>query len=297
MSEYTTKQEPEGFSVDWLSLRESADHRARSKKLTQKLTDWSKQIPRLNVIELGAGTGSNLRYLCPLLGHKQHWTLFDNDLTLLQSIDSLLVDWAVKHSAQVERVDDTLHISSQHFSAHVQWQHCDLASHLQGLPFNEAQLVTGAALLDLTSARWLEQLATNCIKHGCASLFTLNYNGTVNWRKSIAEDAQVTSLLNLHQLKEKGFGPALGPDAHAFYRQSLIGQQQVFTDDSDWVLGNEDLDLQQALINGWAPAAIEQGPDASLMIEQWKELRGAAVSQRSSALRVGHTDVMGLPVG
>lgn len=295
MVEHTEKTQPDGFSVGWLALRESADHRSRSAQLTQQLADWTKQFISLNVIELGTGTGSNVRYLCPLLGHNQHWTLYDNDVALLQSLPHHLSVWSEQHNAGLQQDGDALHIATDTFSAHIQWRHADLSNSLDSLPLADTHLVTGSALLDLTSSSWLDLLASACIEHQCASMFALNYNGTVSWHEPIPEDIEVTTLLNAHQLKDKGFGPALGPGAFAFFKDRLAQHQQVFTDDSPWILDHKDLNLQQALIDGWAPAATEQNPQASETIAYWEKQRAEAILKKQSSLQVGHVDVLSLP--
>lgn len=295
MSDTTDAQPPEGFSADWLALREDADHRARNLQLTHQLIEWTEPLDNLHVVELGAGTGSNFRYLSPRLGHAQHWTLYDNDPLLLSAMTQRLRGWCDQHGYGFRADAYSVQVDAEHFNAQVTWQQCDLANSLTTLPLAETHLVTGSALLDLTSAAWLELLARYCIVHHCASLFVLNYNGHVQWHEPLPTDAQITDLLNAHQLKDKGFGPALGPQAHAFFEENLSTRHRVFTGDSHWQLDHESLDLQQALVNGWGPAAIEQDSTAQPMVAEWMEQRTAAVTEKQSSLRVGHTDVLGLP--
>ena len=42
-----------GFSADWLSLREPADHRARNAELLETLAAWADQRDSLTVLDLG----------------------------------------------------------------------------------------------------------------------------------------------------------------------------------------------------------------------------------------------------
>ena len=71
------------FSPDWLTLREPVDIKSRSACLIGHLREQLAQKKRLRILDLGAGTGANLRYLAPRLGGEQHWRLIDNDITLL----------------------------------------------------------------------------------------------------------------------------------------------------------------------------------------------------------------------
>lgn len=68
------------FSIDWLDLREPADHAARNPELVETLAQWcATRAPR--ILDLGSGTGSSYRGLAPMIGG--HWTLTDIDPALL----------------------------------------------------------------------------------------------------------------------------------------------------------------------------------------------------------------------
>jgi ubiquinone/menaquinone biosynthesis C-methylase UbiE len=77
-----------GFSADWLALREPADHAARSAAVTRAVVDALPRDRTLRILDLAAGTGSNLRYLT-------------NHLTEATSADWLLVDHEPALLAQV----------------------------------------------------------------------------------------------------------------------------------------------------------------------------------------------------
>ena len=68
-------------SVEWLSLREEADARSRSRTLARKAA----RMTRTPVVvhDLGSGTGSMMRWLAPLLPGPQTWVLHDWNHALL----------------------------------------------------------------------------------------------------------------------------------------------------------------------------------------------------------------------
>ena len=68
---------------NWLALREPADVAARSALLTREVVDAIGRRHPLSVLDLGAGTGSNVRYLADRLPAPQRWLLVDRDPTLL----------------------------------------------------------------------------------------------------------------------------------------------------------------------------------------------------------------------
>lgn len=285
----------DGFSPEWLTLREPADHAARSSTLTQRLADWVREQGTLSVMELGCGTGSNLRYLCPQLGHRQQWTLYDYDAALLQHLPLKLQQWAVDEGIEAERTQDGMTLSSADFTACIRWQRADLANELESLPFASTRLLTGSALLDLTSENWLQRLARLCINHQCASLFVLNYNGQIRWQPALESDSLPARLLNEHQLNDKGFGKAMGPSAGQTLARLLSHTQDVTVERSDWQIDSIQKDLQTALLDGWLEASLDVDPAASTTLRQWHERRHRHIASLESRLTVGHSDILSIP--
>ena len=145
----------------------------------------------MTVIDLAAGTGSNLRYLSPRLPCAQRWLLVDRDQALLEK--------ATRGGAPLH-VTDAVHV--------------DLAQIDDSLFGGAAApvLVTASALLDLTSPQWLDALAARCRAAHAIALFALTYDGRIACRDD-PMDELVRALINRHQQRDKGFGPAAGPDA------------------------------------------------------------------------------------
>ncbi len=293
MSEqYDNQHAADAFSEQWLSLREPADHAARSQQLIAPLISWANSQSRLSITDLGAGTGSNLRYLCPLLGHKQHWTLIDQDQQLLKELPRLLHHWAQQHDVNIKQTGDTLTLASDTFTAQVQRQQLNLATHLDKISWNDTNLITGSALLDLTAVAWISALSQYCADNQCTALFALNYNGFIQWRNPLGSDSQMRRLLNAHQRRDKGFGHASGPQASARFEQHIRASHRVSTDNSHWCLSQDEATLQQALIDGWVQAAQEQAPDEHDLINQWHAERTHLIRNSESSLTVGHTDIL-----
>jgi hypothetical protein len=152
--------------------------------------------------------------------------------------------------------------------------------------------VTASALLDLTSASWLAQLARHCRQ--TALLFALSFDGRLAWDPVLSEDAMVRDRFVAHQRTEKGFGPALGPDAASHLAGLLEAQgHRVTTAASDWRLGPADRQMLAAMLEGVVAAAAAIEDDHALV--QWAGLRRAQWTQRALGLVVGHVDLLALP--
>jgi len=262
-----------GFSAGWLALREPADHGSRSLSLTRAIAGVLPKNGEILVLDLAAGTGSNVRYLSPHLRRPQRWLLVDHDEALL---------------ARARNDGDRENVS-------IETRQADLASLnapvSRGL-FQDRSLVTASALLDLVSDDWMCALASRCRDVQAVALFALSYDGVIRCSPEDAEDQHVFELVNEHQRTDKGFGPALGPGAANSAERwfSRLGYH-VQRERSDWVVTSGLAELQRQLIDGWARAAVEIAPDHAAAIEAWRVRRLAHVAIHRSKLRVGHEDL------
>ena len=168
-----------GFSADWLALREPFDAAARSTALIAELRahlpEGTATAP-LEVVDLGAGAGSNLRYLAPLLGGEQSWRLVDNDRALLDAALAATRVWAEARGADVQQQRSALTVRAADFVCQVHCEQRDLRD-IAGVNLPARGLVTAAALLDLVSAKWLEALARRTTAALAPVCFVLTYDG------------------------------------------------------------------------------------------------------------------------
>ncbi|MGL6112199.1 MAG: hypothetical protein ACRC2B_19060, partial [Rubrivivax sp.] len=211
-----------GFSADWLHLREPFDQAAREAAAAAmgphgRFAQWRNRSPSeaLAVIDLACGHGANLRALAPGMGGAQHWRLIDHDPALLAAVPEALAEWARRHEYRFMREggacdEPALDIAGPDFRAKVVCQRVDLARDLAGLDFGEMPLVTASALLDLVSAPWLQALIHKAQAARAALLFGLTVDGRTAWHPADPDDELVHGLFCQHQRRDKGFGPALG---------------------------------------------------------------------------------------
>jgi len=255
----------------WLALRQPFDHAARSEAITRKVAAMVARAHPLRIVDLGAGTGSNRRYLRPFLQSDQEWLLVDQDPALL---------------SEATRGDD----------AGVATRVMNLGT-LDANLFDDRHLVTASALLDLVSDTWLEALARQCRRVGAVALLALTYDGRSMCTPSDPGDDFVRELMNRHQRQnDKGFGRAAGPDAvdAADSAFRLVGYQ-VARATSDWKLSPAAHELQRELVNGWARAATELAPAEAARIAEWRSRRLAHIAAGRSSITVGHQDFAAWP--
>ena len=242
------------FSADWLALREPYDWRARNRDVLAALKAAFAESPAIAVVDLACGTGSTLRAVSPHLPKRQSWRLVDNDLSLLAR--------AAPAQASPDIAVATTPIDIAH----------DLEAALDG----HLDLVTTSALLDLVAEEWLQRFVVETAARKLPVYAALSYDGRTafdpidsNGRRCRRRGEQVINATN------KGFGPALGPEAastaiSAFERVGYAVTQGP----SDWQFESNDREIQKEVFAGWASAAREIG-DVPLAT-CWRGSRGAA---------------------
>ncbi|HXE69200.1 MAG TPA: SAM-dependent methyltransferase [Hyphomicrobiaceae bacterium] len=273
------------FSANWLDRREPVDHRSRNKALAQALARHFDGWRPLTVVDLGCGTGSNLRATAPLLGPEQHWTLVDRDQALLDAAVPRLTAWADDWDGS----GGELALFKSHKRIDVRFRRADLADGLDAALGPAAHLVTAAALFDLVSAAFIARFTAALAARKCAFYTVLTYDGDQRWTPAHAADAAMTEAFHSHQRRDKGFGPAAGPAAPDLLSESFAAARYTVREaDSAWRLEEADAALIADLGQGFATAVEETGAVDAVSIKSWRAVaRTAAV--------VGHADTLALP--
>jgi hypothetical protein len=274
-----------GFSPQWLDLREPADHRARNAKLAHQLAQHFDGWRPVTVIDLGCGTGSNLRATAPLLGAEQQWTLVDYEQSLLDAAVGRLSAWA---DAAAER-EGGLELFKGAKRISVTFRRADLARNLDDALGEGANLITASALFDLASKAFIETFVRAAVARRAAFYTVLTYDGDQRWTPQHEADAAMLAAFHAHQSNDKGFGPAAGPDAPDLLGEAFqAAGYTVLEGDSAWRLGAGEYALIAELAAGFAQAARETGMVDAAAIDSW------AGVVRTGAV-VGHTDTLALP--
>ena len=277
------------FSAEWLALREPFDIAARDDELAHSfLAEVNLRAQRAQVaqgtqglqgaqvgpvVDLGAGMGSNisrLRSLAAKLGHQLSWRAVDNDGDLLAlARQRFSGDGAVS----IEQRDICLALDAA----------------LQG-----ASAVTCAALLDLVSAAWINQLADRLASGKLPLLALLSYDGRMQWSLADASDAVLAQAFHRDMLGDHGFGPALGPTA-AFALAAALTTRGAITQlrDSYWRIAASDSAMLTAMNASLSATALRaaHGPERSA-IEAWSVRRSRQIAAGEVSLVVGHQELL-----
>jgi len=229
----------------------------------------------ISIVDLGCGIGATLRALSASLPRTQNWRLVDNNVSALDCAQASAV------AAGVEARTILL----------------DLANDLQAALDGPINIVTTSAFLDLVSQGWLEQLVRHTVARHLPLYAALTYDGRVVLKPIDPRDEVVIAAVNRHQCNDKGFGPALGPNAPtSAIKLFQTAGYDVLHGRSDWGFGAVDREIQLEIFAAWAEAARETGAVPIAELDLWLEARREAVALGRSQLRIGHVDFLARPI-
>jgi hypothetical protein len=222
----------------------------------------------LEIIDLGAGTGANQRWLSPRLPFRQRWIHLDHDPAISRSLplpdDTMIID------AGVETLAQFLSNSTQH-------------------------LVTCSALLDVLTMDQLDAVCRAVIANQVPALFSLTVTGTLNLTPSDPHDQRLQDAFNDHQRSAGRPGPyaaTLAVDA------LCAGGFLVRTQETSWHLsGSSDSAFVQQLLRERLDAAVAHDPTLTAIAMAWLELRRSQLVLGILRLEIGHLDILALPGG
>jgi SAM-dependent methyltransferase len=278
-----------GFSAEWLALREPADHRARNQALQNSICEQLEFVARaeqrgVRLIDLGCGSGSNLRALATSLPAQQYWTLVDYDPLLLAAARAALIEWA----DHVVSDNAILTLRKSTKTIEVEFAQVDLARDIERVLAWPADVITAAAFFDLVAEPWLVRFC----KALRVTLYTvLTYDGDEQWLPAHQADASMLKAFHAHQKTDKGFGVAAGPDASAIMQRELAARGfQVTLAPSPWKIDQTEAAFIRALATGSAAAVRETGLLNTQELDQWLAARVTA-----QHCTVGHWDILAIP--
>ncbi|MBR0670671.1 class I SAM-dependent methyltransferase [Neoroseomonas soli] len=286
----------EEFDGDWLDLREPYDAAARNAELAAMLAAALPARPR--ILDLGAGTGSLLRWLGHFIGRAQAWTLVDADAELAdRAFDTIAeradaVGWTATFPSR-----RTLLVHAPGGAWRVEGLVADLAEAPDNLPLDKVDAVVSTALCDLVSRDWIEQLAAACAARRLPFYAALNVTGRERFMPPHPADALVARGFRRDQRRDKGFGGvALGPAAPAAIAETFAAHgYTVHRAPSDWIVDRRARLFAREIATGHGAAALAWERREAAAIEDWIDTRRAQAVDGMLSIRIGHQDLLALP--
>jgi hypothetical protein len=223
----------------------------------------------LEIIDLGAGTGANQRWLAPRLEFVQRWIHLDHDPAISRSLplpdDTMIIDGSVELA---------------------------LGRLLAGRA-SDRHLVTCSALLDVLTTDQIDVVCRAVIENHVPALFSLTVTGALTMSPADPYDQPFLAAFNDHQRR---VGKA-GPDATTVAVNALCaGGSTVRTQETPWRLtASSDWAFVEQFLQERLDAAVAQNPSLAAVATDWFELRRSQFALGILRIEVGHRDVLALP--
>jgi hypothetical protein len=157
-------------------------------------------------------------------------------------------------------------------------------------------LVASSAFIDLVSELWLARMVRSVANAAVPAYLALAYDGHVICQPRHPLDDGVMAEFHRHQQRDKGFGPALGPQAGTRAAQLFAAcGYGVTSKRSDWRLDGADRAVQESMVCGWFDAVSELAALSRPALEDWRDQRLAWIADGHATMLVGHLDLWAVP--
>ena len=261
----------------WLAARVAADNAARAVTVSTLLPELINYLiaragsdATVEIIDLGAGTGANQRWLAPRLPILQHWLHLDHNPVISRSLP--LLDDTVIIDEGVEALGQLLTKAS-----------------------GDRQLVTCSALLDVLTTEQIEAVCRAVIDNRVPAFFSLTVTGGLRLSPTDPHDQLLLAAFNDHQRRA---GRA-GPEATTLTVNLLRAAEfAVTTQETSWRLtAQSGLAFVDQMLAERLAAAVAQDPALARTAAAWLELRRAQLAAGLLRIELDHCDILGIPGG
>ena len=263
-----------GVEASWLAARVTADDAARAATIDTLLPRLIEQIgatpsTAVRIVDIGAGSGANQRWLSPRLPWSQRWVHLDHDPAILRH---------THHVGDTEFVVGGVDV---------------VADLLAAAEVAGPTMITCAAVLDVLSRTDLELLGRLVIAHRVPALLSLSVTGDLELEPADELDQPLSTAFDAHQRRDD----RAGPDAPALLAgQCRAAGLDVLAVETPWLLSaDSDPGFVTRFLSERVDAAVEQQPALANLAARWLGDRLAQQERGELRIRVGHRDLLLLP--
>ena len=257
------------FQNKWLNLRESVDRNSRNKKILYLINKFYKNKKNIRIIDLGSGAGSNFRFLKPRLSNNQYWSFVD-----ISHQSTNFFKKNIKFSSKIKKTNFKI---------------VDVINNLNKITFNDYNLVTGSAFLDILPKKWFKNFHKLNIDTEIV-YFALNYNGYFKFFPKHKDDKKILDIFNKDQKSDKGIGEvAVGPNCSKIINSVFKKSHKTYVLDSTWDV-NKNFEFQIYFLN-FCKDIIEKN---KLNLDHWLEFRLKSIKEKNSRFILHNTDFLAI---
>lgn len=283
--------------VQWLSYRFTCDAEARNQGIERKFLQFFDHMPRLCLVDVGAGTGANFRYYFDKIKQNQEWTFIEQNPHLIRASHICLEKFALHHDYGFHQNNDTITITAGNKKAHIKLIQGTL-QHIEELTdLEEIDVVTANAVFDLVPFEHFDTFVGKLKAKDVCLLSTLNYYET-SFIPFSESDGRFIRLYHMHMRRPQPFGIAMGPDC-CEEMLDLLHQHQMLIEQegSQWHITRRNTTMQHFLLH-FIENAIHELNLADCeqkAFNEWITEKKELCHKRELEIYVDHNDIFAYP--
>ena len=261
------------FENSWLFQREKIDNISKSISIINKINIVLKNYDKIRIIDLGTGTGSNFRYLSKKIKFKnQSWTLMDLSKSSLNE--------AKKTSVTNNKIQKII------------LKHDDLIKNIEQHNFDNYEIVTGSAFLDIMPVDWFKKFYTKN-RNTKLVYFSINYDGYFKFFPKHKLDKDVLQLFNNDQKSKKNNKTrAVGPDCSNIINSWFVKTHKCYLFKSNWTdVKNKNFQL---MFLDFCENIIKKNKKTNF--SEWIDFRKKNIIKNKSKLSVSNKDFLAIKI-
>ena len=261
------------FNNSWLFQREKIDNLSKSKTLIKRINNVLKELNDIRIIDLGTGTGSNFRYLSKKINYyNQNWTLMDISKNSLEE---------AKNNIRINKKIKKISIINN-----------DIIKNIHDTNFNNFDLVSGSAFLDIMPRQWFKSFHYKNINTKII-YFSINYDGYFTFFPKHKLDKKVLDLFNFDQKSKKVSNlKAVGPDCCKIIHKYFYKTHKTYLRTSNWnKISNKKFQLM--FLDFCSDVIHKHGKND---FSEWFEFRKQKIALNKSKLTVHNKDFLAVKI-
>ena len=261
------------FENSWLFQREKIDNLSKSISIINKINIVLKNYDKIRIIDLGTGTGSNFRYLSKKIKFKnQSWTLMDLSKSSLNE--------AKKTSVTNNKIQKII------------LKHDDIIKNIEQHNFDNYEIVTGSAFLDIMPVDWFKKFYTKN-RNTKLVYFSINYDGYFKFYPKHKLDKDVLQLFNNDQKSKKNNKTrAVGPDCSNIINSWFTKTHKCYLFKSNWTdVKNKNFQL---MFLDFCENIIKKNKKTNF--SEWLDFRKKNIIKNKSKLSVSNKDFLAIKI-
>ena len=284
--------------IQWLAHRYACDAEARHPEIEHKfLAFFEQHQTALKVVDVGSGTGANVRYYFDHIPHAQEWTLIEQNGSLRDECRRSLAAFAKEQGYDWQERDDTFRLADAQKTATIRLVPGRIEHIEQLADLSQTDVVTANAVFDLLSYEHFDTLVGTLARHNVCLLATLNYYET-SFLPFSEEDYRFTRWYHLHMKRPQPTGIAMGPDCSEEMLDVLAEHHMMIEQEgSQWHLKQHATTMHHYLLHfiEHAVAELSLSTDEQHDFDAWLSHKKTLCRQRKLEIIVDHSDIFAYP--